>query len=101
MSKNGNKKPRVFSIEFKRDAVNLVDVEGYSYSAAARAVGVSYSVFRKWYDKFGKKPEPCGEDATKEELQAEVKRLKKELYQAELEREILKKATAFFAKESQ
>ena len=101
MSSNGKKPRRTFSDEFKRDAVNLVVVEGYSFSAAARAVGVSYSVFRKWYDKFAPAPEPCGPDATVEELQSEVERLRKELRQAELEREILKKATAYFANESQ
>ena len=100
MSNNG-KPRRKFSDEFKRDAVNLVVVEGYSYSAAARAVGVSYSVFRKWYDKYASEPEACGPDATVEELRSEVDRLRKQLRQTELEREILKKATAYFANESQ
>ena len=43
---------------------------------------------------------PCGENATVEELREEVARLRKQLKRAELEREILKKATAYFAKES-
>ena len=43
----------------------------------------------------------CGEEATLEELREENKRLRLELRRAELEREILKKATAYFAKESQ
>ena len=43
----------------------------------------------------------CGEDATPEELRNEIKRLRRELRRAELERDILKKATAYFAKESQ
>jgi transposase len=43
---------------------------------------------------------PCGEDAGLDELRAENKRLCKQLQRAELEREILKKATAYFAKES-
>ena len=46
-------------------------------------------------------PEPCGDDASVEDLKAENKRLRKELRNAEIEREILKKATAYFAKESQ
>jgi transposase len=44
---------------------------------------------------------PCGEDATADELREENKRLRKQLRRAEMEREILKKATAYFAKESQ
>jgi transposase len=46
------------------------------------------------------KPEPCGENATLDELREENKWLRRELRRAELEREILKKAMAYFAKES-
>ncbi len=101
MSSKQTVRRRTFSKEFKRDAVQLVVVEGYSHAAAARAVGVAYGTFRTWYDKYAPEPEPCGPQATVEQLQAEVKRLRSELRQAELEREILKKATAYFAKESQ
>ena len=101
MSKKEPKPRRVFAEEFKRDIVNLVIVDGYSFSAATKAADVSYSVFRKWYDKFAPEIEPCGEEASVKELQAELKRLRKELQRSELEKEILKKATAFFAKESQ
>ena len=101
MSSTGNSKQKRFSEEFKRDAVKLVVVEGYSYSAAANAVGVAYTTFRKWYDKYAPEPEPTGPNATVEQLQSEVKQLRKQLREAEMEREILKKATAYFAKESQ
>ena len=76
---NKEKHGRRFSEEFKRDAVNLVVVEGYSYTDATRAVDVNYNTFRKWYDKYAPKPEPCGPDASVEQLQAEVKRLRREL----------------------
>lgn len=89
-----------YSEDFKRDAVNLVLVEGYSRSAAANSVGVAYTTFIKWYDKYAPEPEPTGPDASLEQLQDEVKRLRKQLREAELEKEILKKATAYFAKES-
>ena len=89
---------RNFSEEFKRDAVRLVVEENYTFKAA---VGASSASLRDWYRKFAPPPEPCGEDASLEDLQEEVKRLRKQLRQAELEREILKKATAYFAKESQ
>ena len=56
---------------------------------------------RLWRKKFGLAPKACGDDATVDELRAENQRLKRELRRAELEREILKKATAYFAKESQ
>ena len=56
---------------------------------------------RQWHARLAPQPQPCGEDATVEQLQDENKRLRRELRRAELEREILKKATAYFAKESQ
>jgi len=91
---------RRFSEEFKRDAVRLVVEEGYTFKAAAAAVGVGDQSLRAWHAKFAPAPLPCGEDASVEELRDEVARLRKQLKRAELEREILKKATAYFAKES-
>jgi len=55
---------------------------------------------RRWHARLAPKPEPCGENASLDELRAENQRLRRELRRAELEREILKKATAYFAKES-
>ncbi len=92
---------RRFSDEFKQDAVNLVVVQGYSFKRAADAVGVSSRSLREWHEKFASKPDECGDEATVLQLQDENKRLRKELKRAEMEREILKKATAYFAKESQ
>jgi len=86
--------------EFKRDAVRLVTQERYTFKAAATAVGVSEKSLRDWHAKFAPQPNPCGEDASLEELREENKRLRQQLKRAELEREILKKATAYFAKES-
>jgi len=63
-------------------------------------VGVSEKSLRDWHKRLAPPPGPCGEDATVEELREENKRLRRQLWRAELEREILKKATAYFAKES-
>lgn len=93
-------KRRRFSVEFQQDAVRLVTHEKYSFPAAAQAVGISDQTLRKWHAKWAPQPEPCGADATVEQLQAENQRLRKQLRRAELEREILKKATAYFAQES-
>jgi transposase len=91
---------RRFNEEFKREALRLVVEEGYTFKAAATAVGVSDQTLRAWHAKFVPPPEPCGENATLEQLRDENQRLRKALRRAELEREILKKATAYFAKES-
>ena len=95
-----SRKRRVFSDEFKQDAVRLVVSENYTFAAAAKAVGVGEQSLRKWHARLAPKPAPCGEDASQDELREEIKRLRRELRRAELEREILKKATAYFAKES-
>ena len=73
MSSNGKRQRRAFSEQFKRDAVNLVVVKGYSFSAAARAVNVSPGSLKEWHLKYAPAPEACGENATVEQLQAENK----------------------------
>jgi len=92
---------RRYTNDFKQDAVRLVTHDKYSFKAAAKAVGVSEKSLRDWHARLVPEPDPCGDDATLGQLQEENKRLRKQLKRAELEREILKKATAFFAKESQ
>jgi transposase len=101
MKVDGSSRRRRFSEEFKRDSIRLIVEEGYSFKAAAAAVGVSEQSLRGWYARLAPPVQPCGESATLDELREENKRLRKELRRAELEREILKKATAYFAKESQ
>ena len=101
MKPESSSKRRRFSEEFKQEAVRLVVSERYSFEAAATAVGVSGQTLRHWHARLAPKPAECGEDATPGELRDEIKRLRRELRRAELEREILKKATAYFAKESQ
>ena len=88
-----------FTESFKRDAVRLVTHEGYTFKAAAQAVGVSDKSLRDWHSKLSPPPTPCGPNASIDQLQDEVRRLRQQLKRAELEREILKKATAYFAKE--
>jgi len=89
-----------YSDDFKRDAVRLVVEEKYTFVAAAKGVGVSVKSLREWHAQFTSPPESGGENATLDELREENKRLRRQLKRAELEREILKKATAYFAKES-
>lgn len=100
MDEQSKRKRQSYSAEFKRDAVRLVVEEGYSFKAACEAVGVCDATLRAWHAKLAPPPEPCGENATVEELRAELVRVRKQLKRAELEREILKKATAYFARES-
>ena len=97
---SGRRRRRSYDEAFKRDAVRLVSEEQYSFKAAAAAVNVCEQSLRAWHAKFVPAPEPCGASATLDELREENVRLRKQLRRTELEREILKKATAYFAKES-
>ena len=96
----GRRRRRSYDEAFKRDAVRLVSEEKYTFKAAAAAVNVCEQSLRSWHAKFVPPPEPCGAHATVDQLREENARLRKQLKRAELEREILKKATAYFAKES-
>jgi transposase len=93
---SNNRKKR-FTEEQKQNTVRLVDEAKYSIAAAAKAVGCSEPSLRGWHAKYGAQRVPCGADASYEALQAENKVLRGQLRQAEMEREILKKATAYFA----
>lgn len=101
MESDNKRKRRSFTEEFKRDAVNLVVIQGYSFKEAASALKINVKNLREWHERFAPEPEACGEGATIEDVLAENARLRKQLRDAELDCEILKKATAYFAKESQ
>ena len=89
-----------YSEDFKRSAVRLVTDEKYTFKGAAEAVQVSEKSLRDWHALFVPPPAPCGDIASFQELREENRRLRQQLRRVEMEREILKKATAYFAKES-
>lgn len=99
---------RRFTAEFKADAVRLITEHGYTHKAAADAIGISDSTLSGWARaarverplRGAQGRPPCDQDASVEDLRAEVKRLRQQLARAEMEREILKKATKYFAQES-
>jgi transposase len=92
---------RVHSREFKLEAVRLVLERGVSMAQAARDLGIHGNVLRKWVKDVKADPVHAfpGQGQLKPE-QAEIAALKKEIAKLKLERDILKKAAAWFAKES-
>ncbi len=87
---------RKFTREFKVSAVQLVNQQGYSIAEAAKSLGVDANSLRGWIQKFSaQEVEGTGEGG----MRAELKRLRKENARLLMEREILKKAAAFFARE--
>jgi transposase len=88
---------RRFTREFKVSAVKLVNEQGYSIVEAARSLGIGAGNVRNWLDQYG--PEAQEAPGTQASLRAEVRRLRKQNAELVIERDILKKAAAYFAKE--
>ena len=91
---------RQFSREFKLEAVKLVTQRGVSVAQTARDLDVHENVLRKWVREASADPQHAfpGQGVMKPE-QAEIERLRKEVAKLKMERDILKKAAAYFAKE--
>ena len=89
-----------FTDEFKNDAIKLVTEQGYSCSEVGRRLGINHSNISRWVREYRKESEPPPGSGSPQELEAEVRRLRKENKRLLMEREILKKAAAFFANES-
>ena len=90
-----------YTKEFKNDAVKLVIEQGYNCSEVGRRLGVNQTNVSRWVREYRRENDsPADGAASRSELEAENKRLRKENQRLQMEREILKKAAAFFAKES-
>ena len=85
---------RKFNEEFKKDAVNLVVVQGVSQRQAAKDLGIGDSTLSKWVRQHRDQNKDV---LVSENEREELKRLKAENYKLRLERDLLKKATVFFA----
>ena len=82
--------------EFKEEAVALVTEQGYSIPEAAKSLGIATNLLYKWKEK--QQQSASDSKPTETELE-ELKRLRQEVKTLRMEKEILKKASAFFAKE--
>jgi transposase len=98
---NAPRTRRSFTKEFKDDAVSLVIDQGYSCAEVARRLGVCENNVNRWVRLHRERNEDQPTDGlSREQMEAELRRLRKENKRLEIEREILKKAAAFFANES-
>ena len=92
---------RTFTREFKVAAVKLVTEQGRSVAEAARSLGIGAEMLRRWkvtLDAEG--PDAFPGHGNPPPAEDEVRRLKAEVARLQAERDILKKATALFARES-
>ncbi len=83
-----------FSDEFKRDAVRQITERGYPVSEVSQRLGVSAHSLYEWRKKYSRPVDKGDEQAE------EIRRLKRELMRVTEERDILKKAAAYFAKDA-
>ena len=92
---------RKFGREFKVEAVRLIRDRGVSVAQTARDLDVHENVLRKWVKEFGADPAQAfpGQGQMKPE-QLEIERLRREVAKLKAERDILKKAAAYFAREA-
>ena len=99
-SKRRRQPTRRFTEDFKREAVRLWEESERSQREIAEDLGVGISTLCKWAKRYGSQ-QPTEVVDTAESPEDELKRLRKRVAELEMEREILKKAAAFFAKESE
>ncbi|CAH0340466.1 IS3 family transposase ISAtu4 [Rhizobium sp. CECT 9324] len=92
---------RKFSREYKLEAVKLVKERGVAVAQAARDLDVHENVLRKWVREYGDDPSQSfpGKGQMKPE-QLEIDRLRREVAKLKAERDILKKAAAYFARDA-
>ena len=88
---------RQHSPEFKAEAIRLVEQSHESVSKIARDLGVTPSTLHSWVN--AARPQP--RDPLTEDERSELQRLRREVRQVRMERDILKKAAAFFARHSE
>ena len=106
-----NEKPKRYTKEFRDDAVRLVETGERSLRDVSEALGVNFFTLRNWRSDYRgmkrkkKKAESGENEATPEDelktLRKKNRELERENAQLKMDREILKKAAAFFAKESE
>ena len=94
-------KRKQHSPEFKLDAINLVLEQGYSRAEAARSLDLNANMLGRWVKEYQEDKDKAfrGNGVLTPE-QEEIRKLKSEVKRLKMEKEILKKATAFFAGET-
>ena len=89
---------RRYSEAFKREALAMFDEQGYSISEVARRLEVNRSVLTRWR-KEQAEPAMTASEGAAADKDAELRALREEVRKLRMEKDILKKAAAFFAKE--
>jgi len=89
-----------YTLEFKKEAVKLVTEQGYTRTRVAKELGISEKNIDRWVKLSTEADKKPAAKMQSPDQQDEIKRLRKENERLKMERDILKKATVFFAKEN-
>ena len=92
-------KRRSYTPEFKYEAVRLIIDEGHSIAEVARNLGINATMLGRWKSEAQEEDAFPGKGRMKP-MEEELRRLRRENHQLKMDRDILKKAAAFFARES-
>jgi transposase len=90
---------KLFTQEFRDEAVRLAQTSGRSRREVASDLGIGLSTLRNWIDRRRERQMEQPPEGRQDDMAAELKRLRRENEVLRQERDILKRATAFFAKE--
>ena len=89
-----------YSLEFKQSSAKLAAESDQTISATARDLGVNETTLHGWVRRYCNQPKAT-DPKISSDMQSELKSLRKEVIKLRLERDILKKAAAYFARETQ
>lgn len=96
----GKRKVKAYTLEFKKSSAQLAATSEQSVSQTAKDLGININTLHGWVNKYCPSANLTKANfSSHDELQAELKQLKKENAQLKQERDILKKASAYFASE--
>jgi transposase-like protein len=101
VEKDGKRKRRTFTAEYKAETVRLIQRSGKSVGQIGLELGIGETALRRWVAEAEIEAGRGPEGALKRSEREELVELRRENQRLRLERAILKKATAFFAKESE
>lgn len=94
-------RPSRYTPEFRREALELIRSSGRSIAEVARSLGISDGTLGNWVKAEREARERASDPAALSESERdELRRLRKEVAELQLEREILRKAAAYFARET-
>ena len=89
-----------YDLEFKKSSAKLAATSEQSIAQTARDLGINVNTLHGWVGQYYRKGQPQGDKQQVLSQEEEIRQLKKELARVKQEREILKKAAAYFAKQS-